>query len=134
MKTDFSDKIDYLVVPFIRAVNLKMAGLSSTTAPPNPGYGSPIDDASISPTNLRWFGSAYAATYRIFRRSSLDNFSPTAWKLINSNVLDNVVSGSTLFSDYSTTKGLYYWYLVQPVALDQSADPLAALQLGPFLV
>lgn len=95
-KGGFSDWNDDKVMRFIRETNLRMAGLPANTPPPNPGYGRPIDDKSISPTNLKWFGSSWALTYRIFRRSSLDILSPSAWKLINSNVQDNVAPGKYL--------------------------------------
>lgn len=86
---------DNRMATLVRQFGLLYSGLDLYTPFPLPSAGLPIQDgSSITPTSLRWVGSSWAANYQIFRRSSKDNFSPTAWGLITSMVFDNVQSGN----------------------------------------
>ena len=91
--TGFGDD-DLNMAPLVRKYGLLMQGRPENTPFPKPANGRPIeDDSSIGPTNLKWFGSSWASKYMVYRRQSTDNYSKAAWRLLTSNVMDNVQSG-----------------------------------------
>ncbi|KAI8908481.1 glycoside hydrolase superfamily [Gorgonomyces haynaldii] len=78
---------------------------------------------TITPKALRWFGSSWAAQYKISRKSG------NSYNLI-ATVKDNVVSGQTIYSDPNASKGQTYEYKIE--AIGKKGQVSAPFYTGPI--
>lgn len=115
------------VVQFNRQYGLQITGNSADTAYPIPPTPISITDASVTPSNLRWQGSAWASSYKVSRSSD-----EVSYNQISSSVSDAVVSGNSYFSDSNVSKGQRYWYSI--VAVNPDGASSGQLVLGPYSV
>lgn len=121
----FNDGDDQNMAQTVRGFGLQMQGLSTSTAFPTPA---PVraPAGTISPRNLRWFGSSWAGSYVVSRKVGTGSFQFLA------NVVDNKPFGIALFSD-PVPAGVYS-YMIVPVSVDGKQNAQSPLVLGPFQV
>jgi hypothetical protein len=82
--------------------------------------------AVLTPHDLRWRGSAWASSYRLFRREDgLD------WVFI-ADVSDGVQAGTTFFKDNSALVDVIYFYKISPVSVDSVENRQHELVIGPL--
>jgi hypothetical protein len=117
---------DIRMAKMIRQMGWAMQGVDPSTVPaPLPAPCKPTYGA-ISPHNLRWFGSAWAEKYKIYRRRQNE------WILIG-EIIDNKRYGSSLFADTQAEPGQMYEYMIQPVDINGVPNIHTPLVLGPLL-
>jgi hypothetical protein len=116
----------------IREYGLAIDGKSTTTPFPTPAGGRAIPDSSVNSNQLRWFNSAWAARYMIFRRHAKSVDAPSKWTLLTTQVFDGVKDGSILYKDWNPPAKEFVWYMIQPVSSDGGLDFEAHTELGPF--
>jgi hypothetical protein len=105
---------DERMAKMVREQGWKMQGVDPKSVPaPVPPPCKPAY-CKASPAELVWFGSAWAASYLIYKRENGGEFKFLV------QVIDNKLSGSVLYSDTTATKGVYE-YMIQPV--DISGKP-----------
>jgi mannan endo-1,4-beta-mannosidase len=101
------------LIPLIRSYAFQIQGLSSNVKHPVPR--TPVAAAgTVTPTTLRWGGSAWAKGYNIERQDQGTNI----WTRIASSVPDNVIGPATIYSDTSAQSGKSYNYRIQAVGVD----------------
>jgi hypothetical protein len=108
--------LDPILVKFPLPVPAK-AVLPSSSSP----------SSSLSTSNIRWFGSAWAISYQI-RRRVLGMHQEQDWVLIADNASDAFIYDSkAMFVDGSAMDGVVYEYEIKPRSVDgllNHANPL----------
>lgn len=123
---------DYRMGKMIREYGLAIDGKPANTPFPAPAGGRAISDSSVNPKQLRWFNSAWASRYMIYRRHAKAVDTVSKWKLLTTQVIDGVKDGSILYKDMNPPTNEFVWYLIQPVSSDDAIDFEEYIQLGPF--
>lgn len=100
---------------FVRTVGLQLKNKSSSTPFPTPRRCSPVAGFIQSPNALRWFGSAWAASYQVERKEQ--NTEGTCM-VIATSAKDNVPSGRAIYNDITAQPGKKYEYSIKPVSVD----------------
>ncbi|KAJ3302827.1 hypothetical protein HDV03_004516 [Kappamyces sp. JEL0829] len=114
---------DSTIVPLIRSTSLQMQGLaSSDPIPPAPKAIAQVG----SPLAIRFFGSAWAKSYTIRRKTTASGTGT----VVASNVVDAVRFGQTIFRDTTAVSGQAYYYDITPVSLGGAAG--STLTIGPL--
>lgn len=88
---------DIKVAPLVRKFGLLMDGKSEWSDWPVPGKGAAIKDPYITPKRLKWFGSAWAASYMVFIKKNTGAYA-NRWQLRTSFVTDAVKSGGVCYN------------------------------------
>ncbi|KAJ3306373.1 hypothetical protein HDV03_005340 [Kappamyces sp. JEL0829] len=111
---------DLHMAKMVRSFGLKMKSLPSSTPYPVPAPPQPVAGWTYAPADLRWFGAAWAAQYRIYRKQDGGEYVHLAV------VRDGVTSGTVLFSDSSVQPGHAYSYRITSVSVEgiESHQPL----------
>lgn len=128
----------------IREYGLKMAGLDPSLVKfPLPVPAKPIQSTSslpsttLSTSNIRWFGSAWAASYQIRRRVVTKFKTEEDWVLVAANASDAFIyDAKTMFVDRSALNGVLYEYEIKPTSVDgilNHANPLMLQLQGSVL-
>ncbi|KAH6601350.1 hypothetical protein BASA61_001982 [Batrachochytrium salamandrivorans] len=126
------------IVMTLRKHALKVQGRSPSEPYPVPSAPGLIE--GVTPSALRWIGSAWASHYILSRRdcsgpgcvSPTTNRESSPWKVIAEKVTDNVNWGKTIYSDKTAIRAQSYCYRVQAVSVDGRMEQGAALEIGPI--
>ncbi|KAJ1334320.1 hypothetical protein BSLG_008155 [Batrachochytrium salamandrivorans] len=126
------------IVMTLRKHALKVQGRSPSEPYPVPSAPGLIE--GVTPSALRWIGSAWASHYILSRRdcpepgcvSPTTNRESSPWKVIAEKVTDNVEWGRTIYSDRTAIRAQSYCYRVQAVSVDGHMEQDAALEIGPI--
>ena len=121
------------VIPTLRSKALEISGQSTSKAYPAPPAPQMIQgDSTITPRNLGWRGSAYAASYNIYRGTRASNGSIT-WgsTAVATGVKDNVRFGRRIWKDASAVRGTQYYYSVRAVSVSGGLSTYSDI-LGPI--
>ncbi|KAJ1334334.1 hypothetical protein BSLG_008169 [Batrachochytrium salamandrivorans] len=126
------------IVMTLRKHALKVQGRSPSEPYPVPSAPGLIE--GVTPSALRWIGSAWASHYILSRRdcsgpgcvSPTTNRESSPWKVIAEKVTDNVNWGKTIYSDKTAIRAQSYCYRVQAVSVDGRIEQGAALEIGPI--
>ncbi|KAJ3032101.1 hypothetical protein HDV00_007988 [Rhizophlyctis rosea] len=116
------------VMPTLRQHALRIANLPSNTpylalVPPQL-----LNTSSVH--GLKWRGSAWAASYAIYRSDS--GQEDGHWQCIAEGVTDDKPSGSVLYrDDHGANSGSRWWYRVQAVGVDGKRSPMSNV-IGPL--
>lgn len=115
----------------MRSYMLKTNNMPSNTKFPVPAP--PVAIPGVSPFQLRWRGSVWAASFAIYRGtcSLLNCATPDGWTLIATNIMDNVPSGTPIYRDGGAVPGQQYWYWIFPVGVDGTVGQ--GTQIGPLV-
>ncbi|KAJ3055879.1 hypothetical protein HK097_008876 [Rhizophlyctis rosea] len=120
------------IIPTLRSKALQITGQSTSKAYPAPPAPQMIQgDATITPRNLRWRGSAWGASYNIYRGTRASNGS-ISWgsSPIATGVKDNVRFGRRIYTDTSAVRGTQYYYSVRAVSVSGGLSTYSDI-LGP---
>ncbi|KAJ3039083.1 hypothetical protein HDV00_012641 [Rhizophlyctis rosea] len=122
------------LIPQLRSKALQITGQSTSKGYPVPPVPQVIQgDATITPRNLRWRGSAYAASYNIYRGTKGTNgFISWGSSPIATGVKDNVQFGKKIYSDTSAVRGQQYFYSIRAVSLSGGVSTYSEI-IGPIV-
>ncbi|KAH9250110.1 hypothetical protein BASA81_012062 [Batrachochytrium salamandrivorans] len=126
------------IVTMLRKHALTIQGRSPLEPYPVPSAPGLIK--GVTPSALRWIGSAWASHYILSRRDCPRSESvppqperrSSPWRVIAEKVTDNVEWGKTIYSDRTAIKALTYCYRVQAVSVDGRMERGATLEIGPI--
>ena len=113
------------LIPRIRYYSLLIQGLDTNLPFPIPVAPSAAF-GTVTPSALRWRGSAWAKAYNIERADA----GSSAWARIASNVMDNVIGPKAIYSDNSAVTGKSYNYRIQAIGVGGQTSDWTII--GPF--
>jgi hypothetical protein len=113
-------------VPLIRYYGHVIQGKDPSTGYPTPWAPQAAENGTITPSSLRWAGSAWARGYNIDRRREGD----VSFVRLVSNLPDNVATPGVLYNDTTATIGQQFTYRIQAVGLGGAVSDW--FTLGPL--
>ncbi|KAJ1341159.1 hypothetical protein BSLG_004225 [Batrachochytrium salamandrivorans] len=111
--------LERVVAAIAKNTNISCSGRSPSEPYPVPSAPGLIE--GVTPSALRWIGSAWASHYILSRRDCLNQAvcrllpigESSPWKIIAEKVTDNVEWGRTIYSDRTAIRAQSYCYRVK---------------------